>query len=100
MVVIATISLFKEIHSWNRQNLPGYIEVFLKVPLSELRRRDPKGIYQEFHLGKVKNVSGLDLPIDEPVDADWVEVFDPQKPESTTSQELVSYIKEKLKNEN
>jgi adenylylsulfate kinase-like enzyme len=26
-VVIATISLFRELHSWNRANLPGYFEV-------------------------------------------------------------------------
>jgi len=100
VVVIATISLFKEIHSWNRQNLPRYIEVFLKVPLSELRRRDPKGIYEKFQSGKVKNVSGLDLPVDEPLEADWIEVFDPLKPQSSNNIELISYIKEKLENEN
>jgi adenylylsulfate kinase len=27
-VVIATISLFREIHSWNRENLPGYFEIY------------------------------------------------------------------------
>ena len=39
VVVIATISLFKEIHYWNRRNLPGYIEIFLKVPMS-VKKRD------------------------------------------------------------
>ena len=100
IVVIATISLFNEIHSWNRQNLPRYIEIFLKVPLSELIRRDPKGIYEKFQSGKVKNVSGFDLPVDEPLDADWVEVFDPLKPQSNVAKELISFIKEKLENEN
>jgi adenylylsulfate kinase-like enzyme len=33
-VVIATISLFKEVHAWNRENLPGYFEVYLKVPVT------------------------------------------------------------------
>ena len=68
-VVIATISLFKEIHSWNRKNLPGYFEVYIKVPLAELRRRDPKSIYQRFNSGEIKNVAGLDLKIDEPLNA-------------------------------
>ena len=66
IVVIATISLFREIHEWNRANLPGYFEVYLKVPLEELRRRDPKGIYRRFDTGQLTNVAGLDLPIDEP----------------------------------
>jgi len=69
IVVIATISLFKEIHSWNRKNLPGYFEVYIKVPLVELRRRDPKSIYQRFNCGEIKNVAGLDLKIDEPLNA-------------------------------
>ena len=69
IVVIATISLFKEIHSWNRINLPGYFEVYIKVSLEELRRRDPKSIYQRFNSGEIKNVAGLDLKIDEPLNA-------------------------------
>lgn len=40
-VVIATISLFHEVHEWNRKNLPGYVEIYLDVPLEELKRRDP-----------------------------------------------------------
>lgn len=71
-VVIATISLFSEVHRWNRINLPNYYETYLKVPLDELRRRDPKGIYRRFDTGELKHVAGLDLAIDEPVDADWV----------------------------
>lgn len=38
-VVIATISLFREVHAWNRANLPSYFEVYLKVPVEELRDR-------------------------------------------------------------
>ena len=74
-VVIATISLFKEVHSWNRANLPGYFEVYLKVPVEELRRRDQKGIYRRFDAGELTDVAGLDLPIDEPEAADWVAEF-------------------------
>lgn len=71
-VVIATISLFREVHAWNRANLPNYFEVYLKVPEEELRRRDPKHIYQRFDAGELTNVAGLDLPVDEPEAADWI----------------------------
>ena len=30
-VVIATISKFDEVYTWNRENLPNYFEVYLKV---------------------------------------------------------------------
>jgi len=65
-VVVSAVALFKEIHDWNRANLPGYFEVFIKVSLDELRERDPKGIYARYDKGLIKNVAGLDLSVDEP----------------------------------
>lgn len=44
-VIVATISLFHELHAWNRKNLPGYLEVFLDIPERVRRSRDPKGLY-------------------------------------------------------
>lgn len=76
-VVIGTISLFKEVHAWNRENCPGYFEVYLKVPMEELRRRDPKDIYRRFERGELTNVAGLDLSIDEPKEADRILEFLP-----------------------
>lgn len=87
-VIIATISMFREIHEWNRANLPGYFEVYLKVPIEELRRRDHKGIYRRFDEGGLTHVAGLDLPIDEPETADWVVEFDPDRRVSDLAIEL------------
>ena len=78
-VVIATISLFNEVHAWNRKNLPKYFEVYLKTPIDELRRRDPKGIYRRFDTGELTHVAGLDLPIDEPEAADLLVEFNPER---------------------
>lgn len=91
-VVIATISLFKEVHVWNRGNLPGYVEVYLKVPLEELRRRDPKGIYRRFDAGELSDVAGLDLRIDEPQAADWVAEFEPGRSVETLATELMTVL--------
>ena len=91
-VVIATISLFNEIHVWNRANLPGYFEVYLKVPVEELRRRDPKGIYRRFDAGEIADVVGLDLPIDEPEAANWVVEFDPTKPINAVAEDLMKQL--------
>jgi dolichol-phosphate mannosyltransferase len=87
-VVIATVSLFREVHLWNRANLPCYFEVYLKVPVEELRRRDPKGIYRRFDNGELTNVPGLDLQIDEPVEADCVIDFVPERTVSALADEL------------
>ena len=91
-VVIATISLFREVHIWNRANLPGYFEVFLKVPLEILRQRDPKGIYVRFDSGELRNVAGLDLVIDEPELADFTAAYSPD----ISVYDLVDNLIEKL----
>lgn len=65
-VAIATISLFREVHEWNRANLPGYFEIFLSVPMKELMRRDKKQIYARAARGELKDVAGLDFMVDEP----------------------------------
>ena len=88
-VVIATISLYREIHTWNRANIPDYFEVYLRVPVDELRRRDPKQIYARFDAGELANVAGMDLPIDEPKNADWVVDFHPQKSPTILADELL-----------
>ena len=65
-MVISTISMFKQIHVWNRSNIRGYFEVYIKREMKDLISRDTKGIYKNFKLGKIKNVLGLDLKLDEP----------------------------------
>jgi adenylylsulfate kinase len=69
-VVIATISLFSEIHSWNRKNHTYYFEIFLNVGIQELRRRDSKGLYRAFDAGEISDIAGLDLPVDYPENPD------------------------------
>lgn len=65
-VVCSTISLFREVHQFNRRYLRRYCEVFVDCPLEELRRRDQKGIYSAAFSGKAKHVMGVDVPFDRP----------------------------------
>ena len=78
-VVIATISLFSQVHAWNRMNFNNYFEVYLKVPIEELQRRDPKGIYSRYYSGEISNVAGLDFSIDEPKYPDFISIHQPNE---------------------
>ena len=69
-VVIAVIGLFKELHEWNRENIPNYVEVFIDTPMAELRRRDPKDLYKNVDSGRIQNVAGIDLEVDFPYKPD------------------------------
>ena len=96
-VVVATISLFKEVHAWNRANLPSYFEVYLNVPIEELKLRDSKGLYEKYFRGEIKNVSGLDLAVDEPGNPDYEVVYDPEKKVDWLAEDVINKVKEKFK---
>ncbi len=91
-VIIATIALFREIHSWNRANFPKYFEIYLKTPIEELRRRDSKGLYRRYDSGETSNVYGLDLKIDEPPNPEYTVKFDPAQPPSSLADDLISIL--------
>ena len=65
-VVVATISLFRECHEWNRANMPRYCEVLLEASGQTLRSRNQKGLYEPQVEAEVTNVVGVDQPYDLP----------------------------------
>ena len=70
IVVAAVGGLIKKIHIWNRLNIKNYVEIFLKVPIEELQKRNKNKLYSNFKKGKIKNVVGLDIKADFPVSPD------------------------------
>lgn len=71
-VVCAILSAFEEHRRWNREKLSEYYEVYLKVPMDTLRRREIKGLYAAALKGEITNVVGVDLPFEEPKRPDLV----------------------------
>jgi len=65
-VVCCTISMFDSIREWNRKNIHNYHEIYLKVPLDILHKRDKKGLYSGAVSGEIKNVIGVDVVFEEP----------------------------------
>lgn len=94
-VVVSTIAMFKEIHQWNRENQPGYFEVYLRVPLNELRRRDPKGIYARYFAGELDNVAGLDISVDEPFNSDMIINYDQKNGPNVVLENLLTVFEKK-----
>lgn len=67
-VVVCSIAMYDEIRAWNRENIENYKEIYIKVTRETLYRRDQKGLYSS---GR-KEVVGVDLPFDEPENADVI----------------------------
>lgn len=71
-VLVATISLFHDVHTWNREHLPGYFEIFLDVPEDVRRSRDPKGLYAAEAQGNLRHMAGKETKVEFPEHPDAV----------------------------
>lgn len=94
-VAISTISLFHDIHNWNRDHIPGYTEIYLDVPLEVLRSRDPKKIYERAEKGELKDVAGVDLKIEPPSNPDVIIKYEPWKKPGEVLDELIRQLENK-----
>ena len=65
-VVGCFIGMYDRYREWSRENIENYIEIYLKVSIEELIRRDAKGLYKKALAGEIKNVYGIDMPYEEP----------------------------------
>ena len=67
-VICCTISMFDSVRDWNRANIPGYVEVYVKVSMETLRKRDQKGLYSQGDGA----VAGVNFSVEEPKQPDLV----------------------------
>jgi len=61
-VVCCTISMYDSVREWNRANNEKYIEVYLKVTMETLVKRDKKGLYSTH----ADNLVGVNQSMEEP----------------------------------
>ena len=71
-VVICTISMFHEVQNWNRYNIPEYNEIYIKVPMKVLKKRDQKGLYSGTSNEIDTNVVGVNFQFEEPISPDVI----------------------------
>lgn len=65
-VVNCSIGLRNKYREWNRELITNISEIYIKVSMEELIRRDPKGLYRRALNHETQNVYGIDLPYEEP----------------------------------
>jgi adenylylsulfate kinase-like enzyme len=70
VVICSTVSLFHEIHEWNRRHNARYLEVWLRVSVAELRERGRRDhLYAN---GTATDVVGVDTAAEFPENADLI----------------------------
>ena len=95
-VICATMSLFQEIHKFNRDNIQNYIEVFVECSKDELIRRDQKKLYSQSIQGKIKNVVGIDLPYDKPLTPELIINNNNMDQLDNKANQILSFIQENI----
>ena len=67
-VVCCTISMFDTVREWNRENISGYVEIYIQVSTETLTRRNQKGLYSD----STENVYGVGLNAELPKKPDLI----------------------------
>ena len=83
-VICCTISMFDEIRSWNRENIGNYREIYVRVSMEVLKKRNQKGLYStsaeeltrqnQKGCSAIENreVAGIHVEIEEPKNPDMI----------------------------
>ena len=64
-VIIATMALITKVQK-EYKKIKNNFDIFLDVPIKELRKRDPKKLYKKFENKKIDNMVGMDIKYDKP----------------------------------
>jgi adenylylsulfate kinase len=72
LVFAAFIAPYTKSREYVRKLMSGwpYYECFVKCPLEECIRRDPKGLYKKALGGEIDNMTGISAPYEEPESPD------------------------------
>ena len=70
IVVVSALYSSVDLLRWNRKNFKSYYEIYLNASLELVMKRDVKGLYKKFKQGKEKNIVGIDIPWNPPLNFD------------------------------
>ena len=77
------------IHKWNNKNIENYIEIFIKSPISKVKKFSNKKIYKQKY---IQNVVGLDIKPEYPKHPHIIINNDFAKPIEELSKDLLLKI--------
>ena len=72
IVITAAISPYRQTRDAIRQDIPDFLEVYVRCPLAVCMDRDVKGLYQKALAGEIRHFTGIDDPYEEPLHPDLI----------------------------
>jgi len=89
--IVSLISPYRSTRAYAREQLPKFVEVYLKCSLEECIRRDPKGLYKRALAGEITNMTGIQDPYEEPINPEVT-----LNTENDTSKQNIRKVMQKL----
>lgn len=87
-VVCCTICMFEDIRQWSREHNEKYFEVYLKVPMDVLRKRNQKNLYED----SANELVGLGVGMEEPQRSDLVIINDGSRSPEEIAEEIIRKV--------
>lgn len=96
ITLTAFISPYREDRELARELLDAdeFVEVYVKCPLAECERRDPKGMYQKARNGEIGQFTGISSPYEEPVTPELV-IESRELSVEESVQKILSFLEQK-----
>ncbi|MHA1230874.1 MAG: adenylyl-sulfate kinase [Candidatus Helarchaeota archaeon] len=70
IVLTSFISPYRKLREQGRREIQNFIEVYVKCPIEECIKRDPKGLYKKALNNEIQNFTGISDPYEEPENPD------------------------------
>ena len=93
-VLVSFVSPYRKDREKAREEIGNFIEVYVKCPLEECIKRDPKKNYKKALAGEIPNFIGLTIPYEEPQNPEVI--IETNKEDVKKSSEKVIAVLEKL----
>lgn len=71
-----------------------FIEIFVRCPLEECEKRDPKGLYQKARAGQIPEFTGISSPYEEPLSPELIIESNQQSIEESVNV-IINYLQAK-----
>ncbi|MHA1310251.1 MAG: adenylyl-sulfate kinase [Candidatus Helarchaeota archaeon] len=94
IVLTSFISPYRKLRNIGKKEIKNFIEVYVKCPLEECIKRDPKGLYKKALNNEIQNFTGISDPYEEPKNPDLILYTDKETVDESV-QKVLNIIIEK-----
>ncbi len=91
IAIASAISPYRAVRDEVREMIGDFVEIFVKVPLEVVIRRDTKGLYKKAIAGEIPQFTGISDPYEDPLNPEIVLETDKETPRQSADR-VIAYL--------